>query len=225
MHRRIGTFGLLFSALTLATAPAGAYEITQASIAELNRAFDDGTLTAEKLVELCIARIEAYDDQGPALNAVLLVNPNARARARELDAERKSSGPRSPLHGIPVVLKDNFDTADMPTTAGSFLLAGSLPPDDAFPGEEAARRRRHRARQGQHERVRLRRRVELLRRHHPEPARSGAHALGLLGRNRRRGGGRLRAARARHRYRRVGARSVRGERPRRAETDPRTLEP
>ena len=60
------------------------------------------------------------------------MNPNAMARARSLDAERRSQGRRSPLHGIPVVLKDNFDTADMPTTAGSFLLEGSMPPDDAF---------------------------------------------------------------------------------------------
>ena len=62
----------------------------------------------------------------------MTLNPRARARARELDAERRERGPRSPLHGIPVVLKDNIDTADLPTTAGSSLLKGSMPPDDAF---------------------------------------------------------------------------------------------
>jgi len=83
-------------------------------------------------VELCLARIAAYDHAGPGLNAVLTLNPNALETARTLDAERKERGPRSPLHGIPVVLKDNFDTADLPTTAGSFMLEGSIPPDDAF---------------------------------------------------------------------------------------------
>jgi len=119
-------------ALSSMAAPSHAFELTSASIADINAAFDAGTLTSARLVELCLARIEAYDDVGPHLNAVIVVNENALTRARALDAEREESGPRSPLHGIPVVLKDNFDTADLPTTAGSFMLAGSLPPDDAF---------------------------------------------------------------------------------------------
>jgi amidase len=108
------------------------FELTTATIADINAAFDTGILTAEKLVELYLARIEAYDEAGPMLNSVLYSNPRAMERARELDKERKRSGPRSPLHGIPVVLKDNFDTGDMPTTAASFMLEGSIPPDDAF---------------------------------------------------------------------------------------------
>jgi amidase len=124
---------VLIAGLGLATpAQAETFELTSATIADINAAFDAEALTAEKLVELCLARIEAYDDAGPKLNAVILVNPKALERARELDSERKSTGPRSPLHGIPVVLKDNYDTADMPTTAGSFMLEGSIPPDDAF---------------------------------------------------------------------------------------------
>ena len=111
---------------------AETFELTTASIADINAAFDSGALTSERLVELCLARIAAYDDAGPKLNAVLTLNPNALKTARALDAERKEHGPRSPLHGIPVVLKDNIDTADLPTTAGSFMLAGSIPPDDAF---------------------------------------------------------------------------------------------
>ena len=121
--------------LALACVPAAdgqTVDVTAATIEDLNRAFDAGTLTSEQLVERYLARIAAYDDAGPALNAVIALNPNAVARARELDAERRSDGARSPLHGIPVVLKDNFDTADLPTTAGSVLLEGSLPPDDGF---------------------------------------------------------------------------------------------
>ncbi len=116
--------------------PAGAraqgVDVTAATIEDLNRAFEAGALTSEQLVERYLARIAAYDDAGPALNAVITLNPEALDRARALDAERAADGPRSALHGIPVVLKDNLDTADMPTTAGSVLLAGSLPSDDAF---------------------------------------------------------------------------------------------
>ncbi len=106
--------------------------LTEATIADINAAFDAGTLSSEMLVERYLARIDAYDKAGPQLHAVLWVNGDAIATARALDRERRDSGPRSPLHGIPVVLKDNVDTGDMPTTAGSVLLAGSIPPDDAF---------------------------------------------------------------------------------------------
>jgi amidase len=93
---------------------------TSATILEINAAFDAGTLNSEKLVELYLDRINAYDKKEPAINAVLLLNPMAQARA--LDAERLEKGRRSPMHGIPVVLRGSLDTADMPTTAGSFLL-------------------------------------------------------------------------------------------------------
>lgn len=114
--------GLLTAAITVETA----------TIADLQAAFEKGTLTAEKLTQIYLARIEAYDKSGPKINAVITLNPNALAEARALDAERKSGHVRGPLHGIPVVLKDNFNTADMPTTAGCQLLAGSIPPADAF---------------------------------------------------------------------------------------------
>ena len=106
--------------------------LSEATIEDINTAFNSGTLTSERLVELYLARIQAYDQDGPRLNAVLWLNDQALETARILDEERRLSGPRSPLPGIPVALKDNIDTADMPTTAGSLLLAGSLPPDDAF---------------------------------------------------------------------------------------------
>jgi amidase len=126
---------LLAALLAGAVTPVSArkvIDLDSATIADLNAAYDAGTLTAEKLVQMCLARIQAYDRQGPSLRAVITVNPKALDTARALDTERKAKGPRSPLHGIPVVLKDNFDTADMPTTGGSVLLERSMPPDDAF---------------------------------------------------------------------------------------------
>lgn len=123
---------LAFTAVLSSRVTAQPIDITSASIADLNRLFDAGALTSAQLVQHYLDRIEAYDDAGPRLNAVIMINPNALTRARELDAERATRGPRSALHGIPIVLKDNIDTADLPTTAGSVLLAGSRPPDDAF---------------------------------------------------------------------------------------------
>ena len=105
--------------------------LTEATIADINAAFDAGTLSSEMLVERYLARIDAYDKAGPQLNAVLWMNDDAIATAQALDRERRDSGARSPLHGIAVVLKDNVDTEDMPTTAGSVLLAGSIPPTKA----------------------------------------------------------------------------------------------
>ncbi|MFN2447682.1 MAG: amidase family protein [Vicinamibacterales bacterium] len=128
---------LLLLVATISLAPpvpafAQAIDLDSATIADINAAFDRGTLTAEKLVQLCLARIKAYDRQGPTLRALISVNPKAIEVARALDVERKTNGARSPLHGIPIVLKDNFDTFDIATTGGSVLLEGSMPPDDAF---------------------------------------------------------------------------------------------
>ncbi len=120
----LGTLCPVFGAKTI--------DLDSATIADLNAAFKAGTLTSEKLVQLCIARIQTYDREGPALHAVMAINPKAIETARALDAERKTKGPRSPLHGIPVVLKDNYGTFDMPTTGGSVLLEGSIPSNDAF---------------------------------------------------------------------------------------------
>lgn len=130
ISRRLLFLATLCAALVSATPRT--IDLDSATIADLNAAFNSGALTSEKLVELCLARIHAYDHQGPGLNAVMFLNPKALETARALDAERKAKGPRSPLHGIPVVLKDNYNTADMPTTGGSVLLEGSIPPSDAF---------------------------------------------------------------------------------------------
>jgi amidase len=107
------------------------FKLIEATIAEITKAFDFGALTAEQLVQLYLNRIETYDQKGPALNSMISVNPNALEIARELDAERQAGTLKGPLHGIPIVLKDNFDTFDMPTTAGSIVLKDSIPPDDA----------------------------------------------------------------------------------------------
>ncbi|WP_396219253.1 amidase family protein [Gemmatimonas sp.] len=106
-------------------------DLDAATITELNAAFDAGTLTSVQLVSRYLSRIAAYDRQGPAIHAVITLNAKALETARALDAERKTKGTRSPLHGIPVVLKDNYDTRDLPTTGGSVLLEGYIPARDA----------------------------------------------------------------------------------------------
>ena len=114
--------------------PAGSessFEVREATIAGIHRAFRDGELTAEALVQMYLDRIEAYD-RSTELNAFVVLNPRALERAAELDAEFAETGRLRPLHGIPVVVKDNYDTHDLQTAAGSAALEGSLPPDDCF---------------------------------------------------------------------------------------------
>jgi len=111
---------------------AATFNLQEASVSSINQAFDAGALTSEELVQLYLNRIEAYDDAGPTLNSLITVNPNALQTAAALDLERQTTGPRSVLHGIPIILKDNFDTFDLPTTGGFVGLADSVPPDDAY---------------------------------------------------------------------------------------------
>ncbi len=113
------------------TIASAKFTLEEATIADVHKAFKSGELTAKKLVEMYLKRIEAYDQKGPKLNAVIYVNPKALEEAAALDAKFKKSGPVGPLHGIPVLLKDNVDTKDMPTTAGSLSLKGYIPPYDA----------------------------------------------------------------------------------------------
>lgn len=124
-------YAALAAFLALPVAHAATFDLTTASVQEINAAFDAGSLTSEKLVQLYLKRIAAYDEQGPKINAVLALNPKALDMARALDAERKAKGPRSPLHGIPVIVKDVFDTHDMPTTGGYLPLKGVIPIKDA----------------------------------------------------------------------------------------------
>jgi amidase len=123
------TFAIAFAA---AQAPAS-FDLEEATIADLQQRMQSGRDTSRSLVDKYLARIEALDRSGPTLRSVLEVNPDARTIADGLDSERKSRGSRGPLHGIPILVKDNIATADaMMTTAGSLALAGAKPPKDAF---------------------------------------------------------------------------------------------
>src|SRR6185369_1113190 len=126
-------FGLaLMIGVSLVAARAADFPFAEATIDALQAQMTAGTLTAHDLTAAYLARIAAIDKAGPKLNAVLELNPDALIIADALDAERKSGKVRGPLHGIPVLIKDNIDTADrMQTTAGSLALLGQKVPRDA----------------------------------------------------------------------------------------------
>jgi amidase len=112
---------------------AKAFELDEITIAELQDGMKSGKYTARSIAEKYLARIETIDRNGPAIRSVIETNPDALAIAEELDKERKDRGLRGPLHGIPVLIKDNIDTGDrMMTTAGSLALVGAKPPKDSF---------------------------------------------------------------------------------------------
>ena len=109
------------------------FEFDEITADGLQRMMESGEHTARSVTEAYLGRIEALDRQGPELRSMIEINPDALEIADELDAERQANGPRGPLHGIPVALKDNLDTHDrMTTTAGSLALEGSIPPQDSF---------------------------------------------------------------------------------------------
>ncbi len=122
---------LCFAIVCAVSVRAATFDLETATIADINKALDAGGLTSEKLVGLYLARIDAYNKKGPQVNAVITMNTHALEEAKALDAERKAKGPRSPLHGIPVVLKDLIDVAGMPTTAGFKPFGAPIPPRDA----------------------------------------------------------------------------------------------
>jgi amidase len=131
MLRRALVAAILAVAVQQSAPPA--FPLEEATVTQLQEWMSAGRYTARQVAELYLARIEEIDRKGPALHSVIEVNPDALAIADALDAERKAKGPRGPLHGIPVLIKDNIDTADrMLTTAGSLALEGSRPPADAF---------------------------------------------------------------------------------------------
>ncbi len=113
------------------TAQQRTFDLRTASIADIQHAVAAGALTYERLVQLYLNRIEAYDQQGPKLNAVLEIHPRALEIARELDEERRTSGIRSPLHGIPIAVKDVVDVHDIPSAGGNLALKGTYPQYDA----------------------------------------------------------------------------------------------
>ena len=132
MLRTYGLVALLsFLSWSLGAAEDDTFDVVEATIATAHAEMAAGRLSAQALVTAYLERIEKYDD-ATGLNAILVINDQALARAKALDEEYARTGTLRPLHGIPVVVKDNFDTADLPTTGGSVALKGSLPPDDAF---------------------------------------------------------------------------------------------
>src|SRR5689334_4261038 len=125
----------LFCALWIARAwsiHAQVFEVAESAIADEQKAMSAGRLTAKALVQAYLDRIEAFDHRGPRLNALITLNSNALREAEALDRERAAKGPRGPLHGIPVIVKDNYSTAEMQTTAGTMALLGFVPKSDAF---------------------------------------------------------------------------------------------
>ena len=121
------------AASPLSSPEVKSFELDEMTIAELQKGMTTGKYTARSITQKYLTRIAAVDKKGPALNSIIELNPDALKIADELDKERKAKGPRGPLHGIPVLIKDNIDTVDrMATTAGSLALVGSKPPADSF---------------------------------------------------------------------------------------------
>lgn len=125
--------GRVLAPATRAATPVKPFELDEITIVELQDGMKSGKLTARSLVEKYSERIDEIDKRGPAVNAIIEMNPDALTIADALDQERKAKGTRGPMHGIPVLIKDNIDTADrMMTTAGSLALVGSKPAKDSF---------------------------------------------------------------------------------------------
>jgi len=137
MKQSVFVLALVAIAIFVRPAPADErdghhLQLVEATIPELRQALQSHLITSERLVQMYLARIAAYDKVGPTLNAFLHVNAAALDEARARDFERRSGRAHDPLFGIPILLKDNINTDDMPTTGGSVALAGSIPPSDAF---------------------------------------------------------------------------------------------
>ena len=132
-------FGLLFLlsfVLGCNRSQSQPFRLLEASIEDIHNAYQSGELTSRQLVQLYLDRIEAYDKNGPTINSIITVNPRALEEADELDAAFSASGFVGPLHGIPVIVKDQADAQDMPTTMGSLLLKDYFPEKDAFAVEK-----------------------------------------------------------------------------------------
>ena len=113
---------MLLLAVPLNTNAFEIFRYEEATIADIHAAFKAKTLTCRALVRMYLDRIEAYDRKGPALNAIVVTNPDALKVADALDAKYAQSGPVGPLHCVPLIVKDNYETTDMPTSAGSLSL-------------------------------------------------------------------------------------------------------
>jgi Asp-tRNA(Asn)/Glu-tRNA(Gln) amidotransferase A subunit family amidase len=133
MRYRLTIAAAVLAAATLAAQqPTPRFIVEETTIRQIQDAFRQRSLTCRSLVERYIARIDANDKQGAALNAIVLVNPDALKIAADLDRRFAQSGPVGPMHCVPVMVKDNYETIDMPTTAGSLSLQGMMTGKDAF---------------------------------------------------------------------------------------------
>ena len=132
MRKFAAVWALLVAGSMVGAQPPARFTLDEATIASVHAAFRAGSLTCRSLVEQYLARIEANDKQGAALNAIVLVNPDALTVASDLDRRYRQSGPVGPLHCVPVIVKDNYETADMPTSAGSLSLKDMKTGKDAF---------------------------------------------------------------------------------------------
>jgi amidase len=112
--------------------PTASFNLLEATIDDIHSAYKSGQLNARQLVQMYLDRIEAYDQKGPAINAIISVNSHALEEADQLDAKSKASGFVGPLHGIPIIIKDQADAKGMPTTLGSVLFQNYYPDRDAF---------------------------------------------------------------------------------------------
>jgi amidase len=129
-HSRTFLFSLYLLA-PLSVVAQSQFDVFEASIAEIRDALDGGQVSSVQLVQQYLDRIQAYDKQGPKLNSIVRVNPQALAQAQALDTEREKTGSRGPLHGVPIVVKDNYNTDHMATTGGSVALANFIPSENA----------------------------------------------------------------------------------------------
>ena len=163
------------------------FEIVDATIEDVHAEYKAGRLTARALVRAYLDRIEAYDKNGPKINSVITINPKALEEADALDAAYKKSGPVGPLHGIPVVLKDQMDVAGIPTTLGSVVFKDNVPTQRRVRDREVEEGRRDRPREGDARRDGRRRFVRLALRRVAQSVRSRAHRRRIVGRHGRRG--------------------------------------
>src|SRR5271154_5848512 len=124
---------ILFLALPFLAAQVSAqFEVEEATIAQVHEAMQAGRLTCRALVAQYLKRIDAYDKNGPAINSIVLVNPDAQKQADELDRRFAQSGLTGPLHCVPMIVKDNFETKGLRTSNGALALATFIPDKDAF---------------------------------------------------------------------------------------------
>src|ERR1700674_829984 len=132
MTQRLIVILMLSAVACVAQHTERSFQVVETSIDEIHAAYKANQLTAHQLVQMYLARIQAYDQRGPAVNCIITINPHALDEADKLDAVYKRSGIVGPLHGIPILVKDEIDTAGMPTTLGTLVFKDYRPPRDAF---------------------------------------------------------------------------------------------